>query len=129
MNEYYLERAPKSLDLILCGGHDFNNRDRVVRLLDHLNTEHKYVGGIRMPAHLGAPLHASWWGKQNDVELFWTPAQTKTWAARLSVNIRLLDACSPKDAVVVLFPGKFVTTQHMFAEAVKRGFQVLPVEV
>ncbi|MCG3770732.1 MAG: hypothetical protein JW384_01910 [Nitrosomonadaceae bacterium] len=129
MTEFYLERAPKTLDLILCGGHDFNNRERVSRLMDHLNTGHNYVGALRMPAHTGAPLHAAWWAKQHDVEVLYVPAQTRSWRARLQVNHRLLHMCDPKDSVVVLFPGKFVTTQHMFAEAERLGFQVLPVEV
>lgn len=125
----YIERAPKSLDVILCGGHAFENKERIVRILDNLNTEAAFIGNILMPCHAGAPRHATWWAKQHEVDLMYYPAADDTWAARLMVNLDMLAACSPKRAVVLLVPGKFTTTQHMFAEADKRGFQVLPVEI
>lgn len=129
MTDFYFERAPRSLTLVICGGHDWDKRDRVLRLMDHLNTERAYVGAVRSPAHAGAPTDVLLWSRQVGVPVTFVPKRAKGWSGRLKVNLELLDGCSPKDAVVVLFPGKFVTTQHMYAEADRRGFQVLPVEI
>jgi hypothetical protein len=90
-----------TMRLLVCGGRDYQNRDRVWRLLDGIHRKHGIAVIIEGRCPLGgADLHAQHWAEARGVENLGFPMKGRAGPAR---NSRMLAEGRPTHCLS--FPG------------------------
>lgn len=109
--------------VLVCGGRDYRNRERVYYVLDRYHAKHGPIQCVIQGAADGADRWAAEWGFDRGVGVASFPADWKTYGAAAGPirNQQMLDEARP--TVVIAFPGGRGTA-NMVRQARRR---VLPV--
>jgi hypothetical protein len=110
------------MKVLVCGGRDYNNVQRVHDVLDELSPTMIITGGAR-----GADYHAEAWARKNSIPFLRFPADWNTHgkAAGPIRNSQMLKESKPD--LVVAFPGGRGTAD-MVRKATKANVQIKEVE-
>lgn len=113
------------MKIIVCGGRDFQDYEKVWSVLDDLHKEHPITEVIHGAAK-GADLFAHIWAKRRNVPVVPVPAAWKIHkgSAGPRRNLQMLEMLPE---LVVAFQGGRGTA-HMVQSAIKAGIQVITVQ-
>lgn len=116
-------QPPDGFRLLVCGGRDFTDRERVFSVLDRVNAR-RPVGLVIHGAARGADTLAGEWAEEREVEVwrFVASWQKHGKAAGAIRNQAMLDAGKPQG--VVAFPGG-AGTEDMVKRAEAAGVTVM----
>jgi len=116
-------QPPDGFRLLVCGGRDYADRERVFSVLDRVNAK-RPVGLVIHGAARGADTLAGEWAEEREVEVwrFVASWQKHGKAAGAIRNQAMLDAGKPQG--VVAFPGGN-GTEDMVARAEAAGVTVM----
>ena len=120
---------PTDYRVLVCGGRDFNDAEKLVEKLDLLREEHEAKGNRVVVIHgdaKGADYLANSWAEFHKLKIKKFPANWKKFgkAAGHIRNAQMLEESSPD--VVVAFPGGR-GTQNMIQQAEKYGVPVIKI--
>ena len=116
--------AKKLMTVLVCGGRDYANRERLYRVLDFNRAK---IGMIVHGGAAGADTMAGGWAVANEVPCLRVPAQWRVHGKKAGFmrNQQMLRMAKPD--LVVAFPGG-VGTQNMIALARKAGVRVIEID-
>lgn len=111
----------RNLRLLVCGGRDYNDRDKVFEVLDLIHRV-RTIAEIISGAARGADSLAAEWARSRGVKLTEKPADWKKHGRRAG-PLRNLEMLDENPDGVVAFPGG-KGTQHMIEISKKKGVPV-----
>lgn len=116
-------QPPPGFRLLVCGGRDYADRERVFSVLDRVNAK-RPLGVVIHGAARGADTLAGEWAEEREVEVWRFPAKwgEEGRAAGHLRNQRMLDVAQPQG--VVAFPGG-AGTEDMIKRAKAAGVTVM----
>lgn len=109
--------------VLVCGGRDYTNKDKIFSVLDKLHAENLIDCIIEGEAP-GADTIAKQWALLNDVELYRVPAEWDKYpkgSAGPIRNQKMLDMYQPD--IVLAFGGK-IGTPDMIRRSLEQGIKV-----
>jgi hypothetical protein len=112
------------LTVIVCGGRDFSDLNRVWRGLDHFEEQYGSIGKLVHGGATGADALAAEWGERSSAKVVSVPAAWRKYGKRAGPirNQRMLDEHRP-NYVIAFEGGK--GTADMCARAVAAGVEVV----